>query len=346
MGFRKPTVPLAGLLVGLAVLIAGTTSAPASTTATPSVATDVAWRFPPAPRIVAIGDLHGDFDVTRRALRLAGALDATDHWAGGDLVLVQTGDILDRGDGEQDILDLFARLRREAREAGGAVHVLNGNHELINAEQDLRYVTPGGYADFADAEEVAAAVASALADPADTLLLAYEPEQRARVAAFRPGGPYARQLAEYPVVLIVGNNVFVHGSVERKHLAYGIERLNREVRAWLLGEGPVPEGIRQEGSVVWSRRYSDEVDAADCAELAEVLRELGAERMIVGHTPQEEGITPLCDGDVWCIDTGLAAHYGGELQVLEIVGDSVRALTARAPTATPAADPTSSSSPH
>jgi hypothetical protein len=236
------------------------------------------------------------------------------------------------------------------------VHVLNANHELMNAELDLRYVTPGGFADFADAEEAVAAVAAAMADPADTLIAAYPEEQRARVAAFRPGGPYARRLAAYPVVLIVGDNVFVHGGIELRHVAYGIERLNREVRRWLLGEGPIPEGIAQKGSVVWSRRYSDEVDAAACTELAEVLRSLGGERMIVGHTVQEGGITQRCGGDVWCIDSGMSSYYGGEVQVLEIVGDSVRVLTAAAapaeetpaaaPTAAPAAtDPTSSPSP-
>ena len=42
-----------------------------------------------ARRLVAVGDLHGDYGKTQRALRLAGLIDATDHWAGGDTVLVQ-----------------------------------------------------------------------------------------------------------------------------------------------------------------------------------------------------------------------------------------------------------------
>ena len=48
--------------------------------------------------------------------------------------------------------------------------------------------------------------------------------------------------------------------------------------------------------------------------------------MIVGHTVQEEGITPLCEGKVWCIDSGLAEHYGNRIEVLEIQGDLVRVL--------------------
>ena len=87
--------------------------------------------------------LHGDLEATRRALRLAGAIDASDHWIGGGLVVVQTGDQLDRGGDEPEITALLSRLAVEAVEAGGAVHVLNGNHELINVGLDFRYVTAG-----------------------------------------------------------------------------------------------------------------------------------------------------------------------------------------------------------
>ena len=72
-----------------------------------------------AARIVAIGDLHGDLGATRQALRLAGAIDEKDHWVGGDLILVQTGDQLDRGDGEQAILELLDRLQDEAVATSG-----------------------------------------------------------------------------------------------------------------------------------------------------------------------------------------------------------------------------------
>ena len=270
-----------------------------------------------ATRIVAIGDLHGDLGATRKALGLAGAIDESDKWVGGELIVVQTGDQLDRGDEEQAILSLLDRLQDEARAAGGALHILNGNHELMNARPDLRYVTEGGFAGFQDAVTIA---------EEDSLLLAYEPDQRARVAAFRPGGPYALLLAERPVVLILEGNVFVHGGVTPMHLEYGIERLNDEVRDWLLGKGDPPEFIHTSKSPTWSRDYSDEVDDDDCRQLEEVLTGLDAKRMIVGHTVQENGIGPLCEGQVWCIDAGLSEYYGSTIEVLEIDGDQVRVL--------------------
>src|SRR5262245_48852707 len=51
----------------------------------------LALRRPGAPRVVAIGDLHGDVDAARDALRIAGAIDDRAHWIGGELVVVQTG---------------------------------------------------------------------------------------------------------------------------------------------------------------------------------------------------------------------------------------------------------------
>ena len=44
------------------------------------------------------------------------------------------------------VLDLLMRLESEARAAGGAVHVVLGNHEVMNIAGDLRYVSTEEYA--------------------------------------------------------------------------------------------------------------------------------------------------------------------------------------------------------
>lgn len=283
-----------------------------------AAAQEVPTRFADAPRIVAIGDVHGDLDAARRALRLAGAIDDDDRWIGGRLVVVQTGDQLDRGDEEQAILELFDRLADEARTAGGAVHALNGNHELMNVALDLRYVTPGGWKDFQDAVTVGVP---------DSLLLAYDEEQRARVAAFRPGGDYARMLAARNTIVVVGDNLFAHGGVLQEHVDKGLEQVNGEIRTWILGQGPNPEWVHKSCcSPTWTRVYSDDVDEEDCRTVTRILDQLSVSRLIVGHTVQESGITSYCDGKIWCIDVGMAEHYGGPVQVLEIQGDEIRVL--------------------
>lgn len=287
----------------------------AAESAAPKEPVALAARYPAPKRLVAIGDLHGDLDATRRALKLAGAIDDTDKWIGGELVVVQTGDDIDRGDDDRAILDLFDRLRDEAKAKGGMFLVLNGNHELMNVALDFRYVTPGSKRSFDD-----------LATPRRPEVPAVPDDERGRANAFAPAGLYAKRLAERPVVAIVGDSVFVHGGVLMMHVNYGLDRMDGEVRAWLRGQGSPPAVVVSEDGPVWTRLYSAQPGKRECDELSRVLSRLGAKRMVMGHTPQRPDITSACGGEAWRIDTGMSKHYGGRVEVLEIVGDTVRVL--------------------
>jgi hypothetical protein len=272
--------------------------------------------YPAPQRLVAIGDLHGDLDATRRVLRLAGAIDASDAWIGGALFVVQTGDQIDRGDDDRAILDLFDRLRGEAKAKGGTVLALNGNHELMNVELDFRYVTSGSFATFAEFARDNHPGAARLSEA-----------QRGRGTAFLPGGVYARRLAERPVVAIVGDSVFVHGGLLMKHLVYGLEKLDSETRAWLRGEQPSPpRAVVAEDGVVWLRDFSAQTGQRECAELATLLDALGVKRLVMGHTPQKPSINEACDGRAVRIDAGMARFYGGQVQAFEIAGGKTRVL--------------------
>ena len=180
----------------------------------------------------------------------------------------------------------------------------------MNVELDLRYVTEGGFEDFADTPY----------DEDDPELAEYPEEQRGRVAAFRPGGPYARLLAGHNVTMVVGDTAFVHGGLLPEHVEYGLETLNEETHAWMRGEADISPLLEQSDDPVWSRHYSDEPDADDCALLEEALAAIPAARMVVGHTVHDE-INPGCDGRVWRIDVGMSSYYGGTPAALIIQGD-------------------------
>jgi hypothetical protein len=250
-------------------------------------------------RVVAIGDLHGDLGGTRSALRAAGAIADSDNWVGGELVIVQTGDILDRGDDESKIYDLFDRLTGQAKAAGGNIVMLDGNHELMNSALDFRYVTPGGMRDFGGD----------------------------RGKAFSPGGTWAKRLARYNVVAIVDGTVYSHAGVLGDWVTQ-LDAINLDARCWLDGQAgsasEPPRALTSDDSPVWTRAYGIP-GAEDCVALAAVLAKLDAKRMVVGHTVQEQGITHACDGKLWRIDVGLAAGYGGPIEVLE-VSDTPRVL--------------------
>ena len=284
-------------------------------------------------RIIAIGDVHGDLDTTLTALRLAGAINKHNNWVGGDLIVVQTGDVLDRGDDDIAILNFFEKLKVEASKTGGEFIMLNGNHELLNIEGVMKYVTPGGIKASENIKNL---------DLNRPELNNVPNDIKSRVAAFMPGGPYANMLAKNKVILHLGDTVFVHGGLLPTAIAYGTDRINTETQAWMRGEIVEPPIMRSPDSPVWVRTFSFGIGDSDhslwhrilslftgktdCALLTKVLKSLNAKRMVVGHTVQKNGITSACNGKIWRIDVGMAYFYGGNIEILEIVGSNITIL--------------------
>ncbi|CAN6318577.1 unnamed protein product [Urochloa humidicola] len=241
----------------------------------------------PGRRIVAIGDCHGDLSQTRAALVLAGVLSAESDghvWTGGRTVLVQVGDILDRGEDEIAILSLLSSLNVQAKSQGGAVFQVNGNHETMNVEGDFRYVDPGGfdecicfleYLDECDGNWDDAFLnwvnvaerrkkeyrTSPNSDWGSWNFVKKQKGFAARSSLLKRGGPLACELAQHPVVLKINDWIFCHGGLLPHHVEYGIERMNREVSMWMKcpsedsdNEIDIPFiATRGYDSVVWSR---------------------------------------------------------------------------------------------
>jgi len=138
---RRRRGPL--LLVLALVLLAG-----------PSRTADIPYEWSGVDRVVAVADLHGDYDrfVFILSHPQVGLVDADLHWTGGTAHLVQLGDVLDRGTRAKEIFDLLIRLEKEAQAAGGKVHMLLGNHEEMNitgiALDYPGYVTVEQFVDF------------------------------------------------------------------------------------------------------------------------------------------------------------------------------------------------------
>jgi Calcineurin-like phosphoesterase len=296
---------------------------PAITSARPpapsAAASSATYRFASSSRLVAIGDIHGDLRALRAALRLASAIDSDDRWIGKDLTVVQTGDQVDRGDQDREVLDVLEKLEDEAKAAGGSLHVLNGNHELMQASFDFRYVTPRSFQSFHDFSSRAPAAAQRLPDA-----------ERGRAAAFAPGAPYAQKLARHLTIAVVGDSLFAHAGVLPAHVDYGLARFNAEASAFLSGHRELSRALANDDSPVWTRAYgSPDVGAQTCAMLGRVLQEVGAKRLVVGHTVQKDGISQACGDRLFRIDVGLSAYYGNNpAQVLEITASGARILRA------------------
>lgn len=219
------------LIVVFALLLAG-----------PAVAADSDFRFDEVRRVVVFADVHGAYQELLSVLRETAVIDESLHWRGGATHLVSLGDLLDRGPDSREVLDLLMRLELEAREAGGAVHVLLGNHEVMNIVGDLRYVSGPEYAAFAGSDDATLREEAwqrvlqqdpvALRADFDSLFPAgYFAHRR----AFSATGRYGAWLLTRPFLLTINDTAFVHAGLPEMVARLGLDDTNKMLHAELAG---------------------------------------------------------------------------------------------------------------
>jgi hypothetical protein len=220
------------------------------------VSVGLAWTKPKKPSadasqsLVAIGDVHGDFDDFVSILQRLGLIDKQNHWTGGKATFVQTGDLVDRGPKPREVMDLMISLEKQAGQAGGQVVGLLGNHEMMNIMGDLRYVTPMNYASFADGKSEArqksayqqylkwrdshGPLLAELPQPMEATeaeWMARHPlgfvEQR---EAFSPQGTYGKWLREHAVLVKIGSVIFLHGGIDPNLTQLKLDAINARIR--------------------------------------------------------------------------------------------------------------------
>ena len=205
----------------------------------------------PPQVLIAIGDIHGDFDDCTLLLKHLGLVDAALHWSGGKATLVQTGDLIDRGPKGRQVMDLLMSLEKEATTSGGEARILLGNHEVMNILGDLRYVPAEAYASFADSEsenrrkaaykEYAAWLAehaTLLAPIKEPKFSATEEEWMAKHPAgfveYREAmsaqGSYGNWLRQHAAVTQIGDTIFLHGGIDPDLASMKIEEMNSTIR--------------------------------------------------------------------------------------------------------------------
>ncbi len=290
----------------------------------PALAEDV---FEAPPRVVAVGDVHGDYDQLVMVLRGAGLLDEKLGWAGGRAHLVQTGDRLDRGPDSRKVMDLLMRLEKEAKGAGGMVHPLTGNHEAMNMLGDLRYVSPREFAAFETPDSVARREdlwrkwrrerSRTGGGSSDDDRRRFDTEHPLGFVehgqAFSPTGPYGSWIARQNAVVKIGDTLFLHGGISPKYADFSLRDLNERVRRELQqADAQTALVSRDPEGPLWFRGLAQGDPAPLASHLDAVLKKHGCKRMVIGHTPTEGLIVmPRYGGRVVMIDVGLSMVYGG-----------------------------------
>ena len=314
---------------------------------------------PDGPRLVAIGDVHGGLENFTAILKRAGLIDDQQRWAAGKTIFVQTGDLTDRGAGMKAVLDLMMALEGQAKSAGGRVHALLGNHEVMNMVGETRDGSPEIFASFGG--------------------------EAATREAFGPQGRYGKWLRSKPVIADVDDTVFMHAGVDPAFSDSSLNEINqrvrREINEWdeglkylvdqkLVSAAPkfldAVEAARKEqekllsgatrnepdvqrtaallnplvnvgfsalfapNGPLWFRGFATWTDDDGDAKLSEILKRFKAKRFVTGHTPQADGrIKERFAGKLFLIDTGMlgAPFFSkGQPSALEITPAGVKTL--------------------
>ena len=200
--------------------------------------------------MVAIGDVHGSIDGLVEILRAAELIDDDNDWIGGTATLVQTGDVLDRGLHVREVMDLLIKVQEQAREQGGEVIALLGNHEAMNLLGFTRDVNPEVYALFAEGESEARQEKSyrdwvrfvrrrarVKGEPRPSTGADVERAWKTRypvgyleyLDALGPDGKYGRWLRSLPAIARVGNTAFMHGGISPELSTWSVGRINERV---------------------------------------------------------------------------------------------------------------------
>lgn len=289
--------------------------------------------------IVAIGDIHGDYDNFIKVLTEAGLINRRGNWIAENTRFVQLGDLPDRGPDTDKIIDQMQKLQRQAKRDGGEVFALVGNHEAMNVYGDLRYVHPGEYEAlksrnsrrlrdrYYDAEVASLTAANKDFVADDTFKELFQ--QRFPLGyvehriAWSPEGKFGSWVLENDAIAKVDRALFLHGGVSPKLLGMSIDEINNQVRRELGGDLPEEPGLSEaDDGPLWYRGLATGDEGQEAAHVDAVLAAFDVDRIVIGHTPGLGTIVPRFGGKVLIIDTGIAEYYGSHLASLRIEDDS------------------------
>ena len=242
-----------------------------------------------------ISDIEGNFGAFRQLLQAGGVIDTNFKWTFGNGHLVLTGDFVDRGTMVNEVLWLIYSLEDQAKAAGGYVHYVLGNHEIMNMSGDLRYV----HAQYLKA--------AALLNTGFTDL-------------YGPNSELGRWLRTKNVMEKIGDILFVHGGVSApvNMMELSTSRLNKMVRphyadSLMKFKQPELEILYSDLGPFWYRGYYGGADRAHMSTIDSTLRHYKVKKIATGHTVIADTISALMGGKL--INTDVH-HLKGHTEAL------------------------------
>lgn len=257
-------------------------------------------------RRIVVGDIHGELDGFREILTDAKLIDDKDNWLGGNTVLIQTGDVIDRGLHSREAMNLLRRLQKQARVSKGAIVRLCGNHELMLLQGDYRYTNFNDPKSLAQELKAEIAAGDVLASYTDGERLYTHAGLRSMIREFlleeieaeRPS--LNKKKAPLSILSNHINRIFRESADNNMHGHHPI-----------FDVGPDRGGGDPVGGIFW-------------CDLLSISRSWEAWRIsqIFGHTPTGENNVISTRGlRLIDVDAGMSRFYGGQRVYLEITSE-------------------------
>lgn len=262
--------------------------------------------FTSVSRIIALGDIHADYEALIFALKKAKIINDKLKWVAGDTVFIQIGDIVDgrsragnwKGDNDLKVIDFLTELQKQAIKKGGKVILLMGNHELMNYNGNFSYSGNNGIKTLGG--------------------------EKKRLEYFK--NQFRNLMKQSYLAVKFGDWVFSHAGIPSIiSNTFTIPDLNTLFYEYLDGKLTKPiekkfmDIISSDIGILTNRKFGNE--KVQCKKVIDTLTNLKANHMVVGHTVQDN-INSVCNHKIWRIDTGISRAFGStdpkRIQLLEI----------------------------
>ena len=257
--------------------------------------------FTTKKNIVALSDIHGQYDLAIELLKNNKIIDSKLNWNFGKGHLVIVGDVFDRGDKVNEILWLIYKLEIQAKNKGGHVHFILGNHEYMILQNDLRYIN--------EKYKLSSKLMG----------LKYE-------ELYNNQTILGRWLRSKSTIIKINDNVFVHGGVSKDFIienGVDFDILNLIMRKHI--DFPKQEMkvmdfydlYYGQKSLIWYRgyfkRYFDKYkENLTEKDISKILNLINSDHIVVGHCSHNE-IVQLYNNKVFGVDSSIKKGKYGEV---------------------------------
>ncbi|MES1214317.1 MAG: metallophosphoesterase [Bacteroidota bacterium] len=258
-------------------------------------------------KVFACSDIEGNFAGFRKLLQGNGIIDNSLNWSFGDGHLVLIGDFFDRGEQVTEVLWFIYLLEEKAKAAGGYVHFILGNHEIMNLSSDLRYVN----AKYTN----------------NAVLLGERYE-----SLYTANTELGRWLRTKNVIERVGDVLYLHAGIssEINRLAMSVRDINKLARPYYADtlydyKDPRQGLIMADLGPFWYRGYYTGKTKATQEQVDSTLWQYNVRHIATGHTIVADTVSVWYDGKVFNTDVH---HAAGKSEALLIEGDNYYRVSA------------------